>query len=92
MRPRAGLLLAAALTVLAFLPPPVAQPPAYHDFTDQRTCGLLPNCLDTASNALFVLAGLIGLRFLSGAATRRGGVPSSMRARNRPTRCSCSSA
>jgi len=70
--PRAWLLLAAAaLAVLAFLPPPIAQPPAYHDFADQRSCGLLPNCLDTASNALFVLAGLIGLRFLSGAAGRR---------------------
>ncbi|PKO73264.1 MAG: hypothetical protein CVU23_03600, partial [Betaproteobacteria bacterium HGW-Betaproteobacteria-17] len=39
-------------------------PPAYHDFADQRACWGLPNCLDTASNALFVLAGALGLRFI----------------------------
>ncbi|MDP2808818.1 MAG: hypothetical protein Q8O34_01575 [Rhodocyclaceae bacterium] len=50
---------------------PIAQPPSYHDFADQRGCFGLPNCLDTASNALFVLAGLIGLRFLNGQARRR---------------------
>jgi hypothetical protein len=54
-------LLAAALAGLAVLLPPLAQPPAYHDFADQRACRGLPNCLDTASNALFVLAGAIGL-------------------------------
>lgn len=51
--------------------PPIAQPPQYHDFADQRSCGLLPNCLDTASNALFVLAGLLGLCFLFGPAGHR---------------------
>ncbi len=76
LRPGAWLLLAAAvLTLLALLLPPIAQPPAYHDFADRRACpglpGLLPNCLDTASNVLFVLAGLIGLRFLSSTAGRR---------------------
>lgn len=54
-------LLAAALAVVAVLLPPLAQPPAYHDFADQRACWGLPNCLDTASNALFVLAGTVGL-------------------------------
>lgn len=54
-------LLAAALAVVAVLLPPLAQPPAYHDFADQRACRGVPNCLDTASNALFVLAGAIGL-------------------------------
>ncbi|MDO9467864.1 MAG: alkaline phytoceramidase [Thiobacillus sp.] len=54
-------LLAAALAVVAVLLPPLAQPPAYHDFADQRACRGLPNCFDTASNALFVLAGAIGL-------------------------------
>ena len=57
-------LLAAALAGLAWLLPPIAQPPGYHDFADQRACWGLPNCLDTASNALFVLAGAMGLRFM----------------------------
>ena len=61
----AGLVLA-ALTL-----PPIAQPPQYHDFADKRACFGLPNCLDTASNALFVLAGLPGLRLFFGAAARR---------------------
>lgn len=57
-------LLAAALAGLAWMLPPIAQPPGYHDFADQRACWGLPNCLDTASNALFVLAGAMGLRFM----------------------------
>ena len=54
-------LLAAALAAVAVLLPPLAQPPAYHDFADQRACWGVPRCLDTVSNALFVLAGAIGL-------------------------------
>ena len=54
-------LLAAALVAVAVLLPPLAQPPAYHDFADQRACWGVPRCLDTGSNALFVLAGAIGL-------------------------------
>lgn len=57
-------LLVGALAGLAWMLPPIAQPPAYHDFADQRACWGLPNCLDTASNALFVLAGALGLRFV----------------------------
>ena len=57
-------LLLAALALLAFMLPPIAQPQTYHDFADRRACLGLPNCLDTASNALFVLAGALGLRFL----------------------------
>lgn len=57
-------LLAAALAGLAWGLPPIAQPPAYHDFADQRACWGVPRCLDTASNGLFVLAGGIGLLFL----------------------------
>lgn len=57
-------LLAGMLAGIAWVLPPLAQPPGYHDFADQRACGELPNCLDTASNALFVLAGAAGLRFL----------------------------
>lgn len=57
-------LLAAALACGAVLLPPLAQPPAYHDFADQRACWAMPRCLDTASNALFVLAGGVGLLVL----------------------------
>lgn len=61
------LLLAAALLAgLALALPPFAQPLAYHDFADQRACFGLPNCLDTVSNALFALAGVIGVLFLRG--------------------------
>lgn len=57
-------LLAGALALLAWMLPPIAQPPAYHEFADQRACWGLPNCLNTTSNALFVLAGALGLRFV----------------------------
>lgn len=66
---------AAALAALVFLAPPlnqpIAQPLSYHDFADRRACFGLSNCLDTASNTLFVLAGVSGLVFLAGAAGRR---------------------
>jgi hypothetical protein len=57
-------LLAGVLAALAWALPPIMQPPAYHDFADQRACWGLPNCLNTASNAFFVLAGGVGLRFM----------------------------
>lgn len=57
-------LLAAILAGLAWMLPPITQPPAYHDFADQRACWGLPNCLDTVSNVLFMLAGVIGLHVL----------------------------
>ncbi|MDO8960439.1 MAG: hypothetical protein Q7U85_11970 [Rhodocyclaceae bacterium] len=64
-------LLAAALAMLALSLPPIAQPLWYHDFADQRACFGLPNCLDTASNLLFVLAGVVGLLFLRGKTGQR---------------------
>jgi len=63
-------LLTGALTGIAWMLPPIAQPPGYHDFADQRACWGLPNCLDTISNALFVLAGSIGLLFMRRASSR----------------------
>jgi len=63
--------LLAALAAIAFMLPPLAQPQDYHDFADQRGCLGLPRCLDTLSNALFVVAGALGLRFLSGPSGRR---------------------
>lgn len=58
---------AAMLAALAFLAPPLAQPPGYHDFADRRGCFGLSNCLDVASNLPFVLAGAWGLHALLGA-------------------------
>ncbi len=72
MRPGTILLaaLAVGLAALAFLAPPIAQPLSYHDFADRRACLGLPNCFDTASNALFVLAGGWGLHVLFGTRLR----------------------
>lgn len=65
-------LLVAALAGLAWaLLPRIPQPLQYHDFADQRACFGLAHCSDTASNALFMLAGLAGLRFLFSEAGRR---------------------
>lgn len=64
-------LLAVLLAGIAVTLPPVAQPLAYHDFADQRACFGLPNCFDTASNSLFVLAGVTGLLVLRGATGQR---------------------
>jgi len=65
---------AVALNALIFLVPPLNQPLAqalsYHHFADQRACFGLPNCLDTASNAAFVLAGVWGLFVLLGSGSR----------------------
>lgn len=65
-------LLAGVLAGLAWMLPPIAQPPGYHAFADQRACGGLPRCLDTASNVLFVLAGAAGLRLLQHARAQNG--------------------
>lgn len=64
-------LLVAGVAGWAWTLPPIAQPPSYHDFADRRPCLGLPNCLDTGSNALFVLAGAAGLCFLRSASGRR---------------------
>lgn len=63
-------LLAGVLMGLAWMLPPIPQPLSYHDFADQRACWGLHNCLDTVSNALFVLAGAVGLFFLRGESGR----------------------
>jgi len=64
-------LLTAALVGLALALPPIAQPLQYHDFADRRACFGLPNCLDTASSLLFVLAGATGLLFMRGKTGQR---------------------
>lgn len=57
-------LLGAVLAGLAGLLPRIPQPLQYHYFADQRACFGMQNCLDTASNVLFMLAGVAGLGFL----------------------------
>lgn len=63
-------LLVATLAILAWMLPRIPQPVEYHDFADQDSCFGMPHCLNTVSNALIVLTGLIGLRFLYGEAGR----------------------
>lgn len=57
-------LLVAAVAGLAWLLPRISQPLQYHQFADRHTCFGITGCFDIASNALFALAGLAGLRFL----------------------------
>lgn len=64
-------LLAVALAGLAWMLPPIPQPLVYHNFADQRAFFGLPNCLDTGSNILFLVAGAAGLCFLSSVPARR---------------------
>lgn len=65
------LLLTVVLGAFTLELPPIPQPSEYHRFADQRSFLGLPNFLDTVSNALFVLVGLAGLRFLLGSSARR---------------------
>ena len=64
-------LLVVALATLTWMLPRIPQPLQYHQFADRRTCFGMANCLDTSSNALFVLAGLAGLRLLFSEAGQR---------------------
>ena len=64
-RPRAVLVLLAILAILfataLLVAGPFGDPPAYHDFADRRSWLGIPNCADVLSNALFCVAGAIGL-------------------------------
>jgi len=64
-------LLFVTVAGIALLLPPIPQPLQYHRFADQSVCFGVTHCFDTTTNALFVLAGLAGLRFLSSEAGRR---------------------
>jgi hypothetical protein len=63
---RHWVLLAAmlAIVVITFFFPAIPQDPAYHNFADQRRLLGIPNCLDVASNILFLFVGLTGMRFV----------------------------
>jgi hypothetical protein len=52
--------VAAAAVVFAF--PRFAQDPRYHEFADQRRIAGVPNLLNVVSNAMFAVAGILGLR------------------------------
>lgn len=64
------LLTAAVVAGTALLVPPLPQWPEYHDFADRRAWLGIPNILDVASNALFTLVGLVGLRHLAAVRAR----------------------
>lgn len=77
MKPRwpvalvAGIGLAGAIGLA--LAPRIPQPLAYHDFADDRTILGVPNFADVASNALFALAGVLGLALVLRTAPSNGG-------------------
>ncbi len=58
--------LGVAMVVVTFAVPRIPQDPGYHDFADQRPCLGMPNCLNVASNAPFLVVGAMGLWFLIG--------------------------
>ena len=57
-----GLVLAASIAAL--LLPPIPQDLVYHEFADRRTLLGIPNFMDVVSNALFLVAGLLGIGYL----------------------------
>ena len=57
-------LAVAAVTIGVFLIPPIPQSENYHHFVDTRTFGGVHNAFDVASNAFFLIVGLLGMRFV----------------------------
>ena len=56
------LTIAAAITIVgAALAPPIAQPPDYAVFVDQRPLFGIPNAYDVLSNVAFAVVGVLGL-------------------------------
>ena len=53
----------AAVMISVFLIPPIPQSEAFHRFVDTRAFRGIPNVLDVASNAFFLIVGLLGIRF-----------------------------
>lgn len=72
----AGLLVLTIVAITAaFLLPPIAQDPAYHEFADQQTLYGLSNFWNVVSNLPFVIAGLLGLLLLNRQSVLTGGLP-----------------
>lgn len=57
-----GISVAAAAALFMF--PPIMQDPEYHNFADRRVIAGIPNFGDVASNAAFLLVGMLGLWWL----------------------------
>ena len=71
-----GLVLgtAAAAALAAALAPPIPQDPAYHRMADERALWGMPNVLNVASNAPFVVVGALGVWILLGRGAGQGTV------------------
>jgi hypothetical protein len=52
------------VTIIVFLIPPIPQSETYHQFVDTRAFGGIHNAFDVASNAFFLIVGLLGMRFV----------------------------
>ena len=58
------LLLIVAVVACIFLFPAIPQDEAYHNFADKRALMGVSNFLDVLSNALFLVVGILGARFI----------------------------
>jgi hypothetical protein len=54
----------AVVTIVVLLIPPIPQSEAYHQFVDTRGFDGVPNAFDVASNAFFLIVGLLGMRLV----------------------------
>lgn len=57
-------ILSVGIVMAAAIVPPVPQPAEYHQFADRRNYFAIPNFFNVASNGVFLLVGIAGLRFL----------------------------
>jgi hypothetical protein len=65
-RTRIRILAIVSLGTIAavFLHSPIPQSLDYHRFADRRTLLGIPNCFNVLSNVIFLVVGVLGLRFL----------------------------
>ena len=64
-------LAALAVPLLSLLLTPVAQPPAYHNFADQRTLAAIPHAANVLSNLPLLAVGIWGLWVVTHGVRRR---------------------
>lgn len=58
------LLIVVGVVAVVFVFPAIPQDEAYHNFADHRGLLGISNCLDVLSNALFLVVGALGVRFV----------------------------